>query len=94
VAGGRLLGFSQASATVRLVEGAWLASHSCMSAMSQGHPHIARYHTTTCQQLPTPGGETLHTAHPFSTGWGEPRHLGVDDIAASCHFESRNCHVR
>jgi hypothetical protein len=26
-----------------------LASHSCEAGLSQGHPHIARYHTTTCQ---------------------------------------------
>jgi hypothetical protein len=35
-------------------EGEWLASHSCEAALSQGHPHIARCRTTTCQQLPTP----------------------------------------
>jgi hypothetical protein len=28
-----------------------LASHSCEAGLSQCHPHIARYHTTTCQQL-------------------------------------------
>jgi hypothetical protein len=26
-----------------------MASHSCEAGLSQGHPHIARYHTTTCQ---------------------------------------------
>jgi hypothetical protein len=35
-----------------------LASHSCEAGLSQGHPHIARYHTTTCQQLPTPQRES------------------------------------
>ena len=31
-------------------------------AMSQCHSHSARYHTTTCQQLPTPQRESLHHA--------------------------------
>ena len=31
-----------------------LASRSCAAGLSQGHPHVARYHATTCQQLPTP----------------------------------------
>jgi hypothetical protein len=72
-----------------------LASHSWEAGLSQGHPHIARYNTTTCQQLPTPQKETLHrAAQPLSTGWVRTRHWGLDDIAASCHFESRNCRVR
>ena len=59
-----------------------LASHSCEAGLSQGHPHIARYHATTCQQLPTPQRETLRST--LSTGWVYTRHSGVDDIAASC----------
>jgi hypothetical protein len=53
-----------------------MASHSCEAGLSQGHPHIARYHTTTYQQLPTPQRESLHhAAQPLSTGlthvtWG------------------------
>jgi hypothetical protein len=43
-------------------EGEGLASHSCEAGLSQGHPLIARYHTTTCQQLPTPQRESLHHA--------------------------------
>jgi hypothetical protein len=46
-----------------------LASHSCAAGLSQGHPHIAHYHTTTYQQLPPPQRETLHhAAQPLSTG--------------------------
>jgi hypothetical protein len=50
-------------------EGEWLASHSCEAGLWQGHPHIARYHTTTSQQLPTPQRESLHTTplNPFPT---------------------------
>jgi hypothetical protein len=44
------------------VEG--MASHSNEAGLSQGHPHIAGYHTTTCQQLSTPQRETLPHA-PF-----------------------------
>jgi hypothetical protein len=52
-----------------------LASHSCEAGLSQGHPHIARYLMTTCQQLPTPQRETLHhAAQPLSTGWVRTRH--------------------
>jgi hypothetical protein len=62
-----------------------LASYSCEAGLSQGHPHIARYLMTTCQQLPTPQRETLHhAAQPLSTGWVRTRHWEVDDIAASC----------
>jgi hypothetical protein len=53
-----------------------LASHSCEAGLSQGHPHIARYHTTTCQQLPTPQSTPRSSSTPFdglgshtSRGW-------------------------
>jgi hypothetical protein len=50
--------------------GGWLASHSCEAGLSQGHSHIARYNTTTYQQLPTSQREALHhAAQPLSTGW-------------------------
>ena len=75
--------------------GEGLASHSFAAGLSQGHPHIAGYHTTTYQQLPTPQRLALHhAAQPYSTGWVTHVHSGVVDTAASCHFESRNCHVR
>jgi hypothetical protein len=55
-------------------EGKWLASHSCEAGLSQGHPPSARYHTTTCQQLPTPQRESLHRAAQLrSTGWVHTR---------------------
>jgi hypothetical protein len=41
-------------------EGEWLTSHSCGAGLSIAlawHPHIARCHTTTCQQLPAPQRE-------------------------------------
>jgi hypothetical protein len=68
-------------------EGEWLASHSCEAGLSQCHTHIARYHTTTCQQLPSPQREYVpqhHAAQPLSTGWVHTRHSGLDDIAAAC----------
>jgi hypothetical protein len=48
--------------------GGWLASHSCEAGLSQGHPHIARYHTTTYQQLPTSHAEG-ETPPPRSTSF-------------------------
>ena len=38
----------------------WPHTCSCEAGLWQGHPHIARYHTTTCQQLPSPQRETLN----------------------------------
>ena len=60
-------------------EGEGLASHSCEAGLWQCHPHIACYHTTTCQQLPTLQREALHAAQPLSTGWVRTRHSGVYD---------------
>jgi hypothetical protein len=45
-----------------------LASHSCEAGLSQGHPHIAGYHTATCQQLSTPQRHST-PLNPPSTGW-------------------------
>jgi hypothetical protein len=62
----------------------WLASHSCAAGLSQGHPHIARYHTTTCQQLPTPQRETLHhAAQPLLTGWVHTGRLSLISLGPS-----------
>jgi hypothetical protein len=56
-----------------------LASHSCAAGLSQGHPHIAHYHTTTYQQLPPPQRETLHHAAQPLDGLGLHTKLRVDD---------------
>ena len=61
-------------------EGEGLASHSCEAGLWQCHPHIALYHTTTCQHLPTLQREALHAALPLSTGWVHTSHSGVDDV--------------
>jgi hypothetical protein len=67
-------------------EGEGLASHSCEAGLWQCHPHIAGYHTTTCQQLPTLQREALHAAQPLSTGWVHTRHSGVDDIVSAFRY--------
>jgi hypothetical protein len=67
-------------------KGEQLASRSCEAGLSQGHPHIARYHTTTCQQLPTPQREAHSTTplNPFQRAGFTHVTLEVDDIAVSC----------
>jgi hypothetical protein len=73
-----LLAPSAALAPVRPNPAEGLASHSCEAGLSQGHPHIDRYHTTTYHQLPTPQREAIyHAAQPLLTGWVDTRHLGV-----------------
>jgi hypothetical protein len=64
-----------AHAPVRPNPAGGLASHICAAGLLQGHPHIARYHTITCQQLPTPQRESHHAAHPFD-GLGSHTSLG------------------
>ena len=54
-----------------------LASHSCEAGLSQGHPHIAGYHTPTCQQLPTPQSTPRSSSTPFRRdGLGSHTSLG------------------
>jgi hypothetical protein len=79
----RVTGAPPSSSSSNPAEREWLASPSCEAGLSQCHPHIARYHTTTCQQLPTPQRESLHhAAQPLSTGWVHTRHSWVDGKAA------------
>jgi hypothetical protein len=77
---------SQHSLRPNPAEGEGLASRSCEAGLWQCHPHIAGYHTTTCQQLPTLQRESLHAAQPLSTGWVRTRHSGVDDIASAFRY--------
>jgi hypothetical protein len=69
---------SQSPLSLRPNPAEWerLASHSCEAGLSQGHPHIVRYHTTTCQQLPTPQRVIPRHSTPFD-GLGSHTSLGV-----------------
>ena len=57
-------------------EGEGLASHSCEAGLWQCHPHIALYHTTTCQQLPTLQREALQRRSTPFNGLGSHKSLG------------------
>jgi hypothetical protein len=71
-----------------------LASYSCEAGLSQGNPHIARYHTTTCQQLPTPQREALHhAAQPLSTGWARTHEPSPASQSGSCVTLSQRVQV-
>jgi hypothetical protein len=67
-----------------------LASHSCEAGLSQGHPHIARCHTSSCQ-LNKP--HHIQTQTPFD-GLGSHTSLGGGRYSSLMHSESCNCRVR
>ena len=68
-----------------------LASHSCEAGLSQCHPHIARYHTTTCQQLANSaeGVTPPRRSTPFNglRSYKPVRFMGVDQQHIMPAFE-------
>jgi hypothetical protein len=71
-----------------------LASRSCEAGLSQVHSHGARDHDHLPTTANSTGGGSQSTTplNPFRRAGFTPS-LGVDDIAAACHFESCDCRV-
>ena len=73
-----------------------LASRSCEAGLLQGYPHIARYHTTTCQQLPTPASRGRHTTRVkggVESSRASPPHKAARGWSHTpCrHFKTQSC---